>query len=177
MARIGRKGRLWLKGFHELFFILWIGAAVSANTISYLTENANTGEQLNAYYMAINSLDVIIIPSAALTLITGLLVTWLAGWGFKHFFIMYSLGVMILALVLGTVVLGPSTTQLLNLTDTMGIAALQNAEYQQVRQLLTIVSSIQIALLISVAFVCIFKPLERRHAAPKSRAVSEVAAA
>ena len=82
MAKIGRKTRLWLKGFHELFFILWIGAAVSANTIGYLTGNATTGAELSAYYSAIDKLDIIILPAAGLTLVSGLLIVWLGGWGF-----------------------------------------------------------------------------------------------
>jgi uncharacterized membrane protein len=177
MAKIGRKGRLWLKGFHQLFFILWIGAAVSANTIGYLTGNADSGEQLHAYYLAINGLDVIILPSAILTLVTGILLIWLAGWGFKHFFVWYSLGVMIIAIILGPVILGPSTSTLLDLADTQGLQALQNTEYEQARQLLTIVSTIQIVLLISAAFICTIKPSSKRRAAPQPRDVAETATA
>jgi len=29
MARIGRRGRLWLRSFHIFFMVLWIGAVVS----------------------------------------------------------------------------------------------------------------------------------------------------
>ena len=53
MARIGRRGRLWLKGFHELFFILWIGGGASEITIRLLTGSANNGTQLQAFYLAI----------------------------------------------------------------------------------------------------------------------------
>ena len=175
MAKIGRKTRLWLKGFHELFFILWIGAAVSANTIGYLTGNATTGAELSAYYSAIDKLDIIILPAAGLTLVSGLLIFWLGGWGFKHFFVMYSLAVMLIAIVLGPAILGPSTSTLVDLSDSMGISALQDTEYQQTKQLLTIVSTIQVVLLISAAFVCIFKPMERLFTARKPRQVTEAA--
>lgn len=174
MAKIGKKGILWLKGFHQLFFILWIGSAVSATTIQFLTGNAGNGDQFHAYYLAIKGLDIIILPSAILTLVTGLLVTWLGGWGFRHFFVMYSLGVMIIALVLGPAILAPNTNTLVNLSDTQGLQALQNAEYQRASQLLTIIAIIQILLLISAVFVCTFKPFRRRSA---REVVTETAAA
>jgi len=174
MTRVGRKGRLWLKGFHQLFFILWIGAAVSANVIHYLAGSANSGEQLHAYYQAISGLDWIIMPAGGLTLVTGLLVTWLAGWGFKRFFVLYSLGVMIVALILGPAILGPNTTTLFNSSNTLGLQALQNAEYQQASQVLTIASTIHVLLLISAVFVCTIKPLSKQKAAPRTEAATTV---
>jgi uncharacterized membrane protein len=163
LVKIGRKGRLWLKGFHQLFFIFWIGAALSATVIHYIAGNASDGGQFHGYYMSVNGLDWVILPSAILTLVTGLLVTWLAGWGFKRFFVLYSLGVMVVALVLGPIVLAPNTTTLVDLSGTQGLQALQNAEYQQASQALTIAAIIQIVLLVSAAFVCTLKPSLRRR--------------
>lgn len=162
MAKLGRKGRLWLKGFHHLSFVLWIGAAVSANIIHFLPVNATSGEELVAYWRAVSGLDLIIIPAAVLTLVTGLLATWLSGWGFKRFFVLYSLGIMVLAVVLGPVFLGPGVGTLLNLSSTQGLGAIQTAEYQQTYQLLAIVSTIQVLMLVSAVFVCTLKPLSKR---------------
>jgi hypothetical protein len=173
MAKIGRRWRLWLKGFHELFFILWIGAGASELAILSLAGNASNGNQLHGFYLAMESLDTITIPSGILTLVTGLLITWLGGWGFRRFFVVYSLGIMIIAFVLGGVVFTPIENTLFNLSDTLGLQALQNPDYLQAIQLRYAVGIIDIVLLISVAFVCIFKPLKNVFSATKNVAVSE----
>ncbi len=173
MVRIGRRGRLWLKGFHELLFILWIGGGVGEITIRLLTGSANSGTQLQAFYLASESLDTFVIPCAVLTCITGLLLTWLGGWGFRHFFVLYSLGIMIIAMVLGIAIITPHENTLVNLSDTLGLQALQNPYYQQTIQLLNAEGIIQVVLLISVAFVSIFKPLKNLMSATKRAAVSE----
>lgn len=173
MAKIGRRWRLWLKGFHELFFILWIGAGASEIAILSITANANNGAQLHGFYLAMESMDIITIPSGILTLVTGLLITWLGGWGFRHFFVVYSLGIFIIAIVLGIVIFTPSEDTLVNLSDTLGLQALQNPDYQQAIQLRYVVGIIDLALLISVAFVCIFKPLKNVFSATKKATVPE----
>jgi uncharacterized membrane protein len=173
MAKIGRRWRLWLKGFHELFFILWIGAGASEIAILSLTGNANNGTQLHGFYLAMESLDIITIPCGILTLVTGLLITWLGGWGFRHFFVVYSLGIFIIAIVLGAVIFTPSENTLVNLSDTLGLQALQNPDYQQASQLRHAVGIIDIVLLISAAFICIFKPLKNVFSATKNAAVPE----
>jgi uncharacterized membrane protein len=173
MAKIGRGWRLWLKGFHVLFFILWIGCGVSELAILSLAGNASNGTQLHAYYQAMDSLDIIIIPCCILTLVTGLLITWLGGWGFRHFFVMYSLGVMIITLVIANVVFNSTENTLFNLSDTQGLQALQNPDYHQAIQVRYAVGIIYAILQISVAFVSIFKPLKSVFSATKKAAVPE----
>jgi Predicted integral membrane protein (DUF2269) len=174
MVKIARRWRLLLKGFHELFFILWIGGGVSGMAILSLTGNANDGNQLQGYYLAIQRTGLIIaFPSSVLTLVTGLLVTWLGGWGFRRFFVVYSLGIMIIAVVLGAVILNPAANTLANLSDTLGLQALQDPSYQQAIQPLLAVSIIEIVLLISAVFVCIFKPLKNLFSATKRQVVSQ----
>ena len=118
-------------------------------------------------------MDIITIPSGILTLVTGLLITWLGGWGFRRFYVVYSLGIVIIAFVLGVVIFTPAESTLLNLSDTLGLQALQNPDYQQAIQLRYAVGIIDIVLLISVAFVCIFKPLKNVFSATKKAAVPE----
>jgi hypothetical protein len=173
MIKVGRGGRLWLKGFHEVFFILWIGGAVSEITIQFLTGNAENGTQLHAFYLAMKSLDIFLIPCAALTLISGLLITWLGGWGFKRFFVVYSLGITILGFVLGAVILSPSKDTMASLSDTLGLQALQNPDYQKASQLFYVLQIIELVLLISAAFISILKPLKNVFSATKNPAVSE----
>jgi uncharacterized membrane protein len=173
MAKIGRRGRLWLKGFHYLFFIFWIGSGVSGIAILSLTGNANNGNQLHDFYLAFKSIGIIPFPSAILTLVTGLLITWLGGWGFRHFFVVYSLAIFIIAIVFGIVIYTPAESTLVNLSDTLGLQALQDPDYQQARQLLLAVSIIEILLLISAVFVSIFKPLKNVFSATKKAAVPE----
>jgi uncharacterized membrane protein len=172
MAKIGRRWRLWLKSFHELFFILWIGAGASEIAILSITASASNGNQLHGFYLAMESLDTITIPAGILALVTGLLITWLGGWGFRHFFAVYSLGIVIIAFVLGIVIFTPAESTLLNLSDTLGLQALQNPDYQQAFQIRYAVGIVDLVLLISAAFVCIFKPLKNIFSATKKAAVS-----
>ena len=80
---------------------------------------------------------------------------------------------MIIAMVLGIAIVTPHENTLVNLSDTLGLQALQNPDYQQTSQLLNAEGIIQIVLLISAAFVCIFKPLKNLISVKKHAAVSE----
>ena len=93
MKKLGRRGRLWLRGFHIFFTGAWIGALLSATIISFIAGSASDGSALHANYATVKLLDSIIVPSAVLTLITGLLLCWLTAWGFfKHGWVMHERG-------------------------------------------------------------------------------------
>ncbi len=83
MNKLGIRGRRWLKAFHVLFSMTWIGAAITINIIPFVTRNTISGAELYAYNEAIKMGDLIIIPCAVLCLITGLLLCWQTPWGFS----------------------------------------------------------------------------------------------
>jgi hypothetical protein len=166
MARIGRKGRLWLRGFHILFFGLWIGSGICEMIIILMAGNASDGGTLHAYYAANDSLNLIIIPSVILTLITGLLLCWLTTWGFfKNGWVVYSLVATIVALLIGAVLISPGEGDLLNISKTEGLAALQNPIYTSTLNRVIILHIIETVILISVIFISALKPWRKREVA------------
>ena len=166
MAKIGRRGRLWLRGFHIMFFGAWIGATLSAIIIPFIAGSASDGSALHAYYAAVKLLDSIVIPSAVLTLITGLLLCWLTAWGFfKHGWVIYSGAAAIVVILLGVIWLGPGIDSLVHISKTEGLSALQNPEYVSAWNTLVILSIVQVVVQISAAFVSVLKPWRKREGA------------
>jgi len=76
MKKLGIRGRRWLKAFHVLFSMTWIGAGITTTIIPFVTGNTTSGAELYAYNKAIELGDLIIIPCAVLCGITGLLLCW-----------------------------------------------------------------------------------------------------
>lgn len=141
MARIGRKGRLWLRSFHIMFFGVYIGAQICSDIILFMAGSASDGSALHAYYATVSLLDLIIIPSVILTLITGLLLCWLTTWGFfKNGWVIYSEVVVIVAMLVGVIWLAPGKSDLLNISETEGLAALQSPVYTSTWNTVTILS-------------------------------------
>jgi uncharacterized membrane protein len=166
MARIGRKGRLWLRGFHIFFFGLWIGAQMCSNIIFFMAGSASDGSTLHAYYTTVSWLDYsIIIPSAVLTLITGLLLCWLTTWGFfKNGWVIYSGVAAIVVMVVGAIWLAPGKADLLTISETEGLTALQSPAYTTIA-ILNIVVQVIVA---SVVFISALKPWRKREGAEAS---------
>jgi uncharacterized membrane protein len=163
MKKLGRRGRLWLRGFHILFFGTWIGAALSATIIPFIADSASDGSALHAYYEAVQLLDSIIIPCAVLTLITGLLLCWLTTWGFfKNGWVIYSEVVAIVAILLGVIWLGPGIADLMAISEAEGLSALQSPEYTSAWNTVAILGIVQPVILISAVFTSVMKPWRKR---------------
>ena len=167
MARIGRKGRLWLRGFHTFFFVSWIGAQICETMITLMVGSASDGSALHTYYTILSLLDFsIIIPCAVLTLITGLLLCWLTTWGFfKNGWVIYSGVGTIVVMVVGMVWLAPGKADLLTIVETEGLAALQNSVYMSTWNTVAILSIVVQAITASVVFVSALKPWRKREGA------------
>jgi len=80
MKKLGTRGRKWLKAFHVLFSMTWIGAGITLTIIPFVTGNITSGAVLYAYNEAILLGDLIVIPCAVLCVITGLLLCWQTNW-------------------------------------------------------------------------------------------------
>jgi hypothetical protein len=162
MNKLGIRGRRWLKAFHVLFSMTWIGAAITINIIPFVTGNTTSGAELYAYNEAIKMGDLIIIPCGILCVITGLLLCWLTNWGFFKYWSVIVPGVVaIAAIVFGTVCLGPWTNDLVRISKAEGLAALQNGEYLYALRMIKILGTVQILILIFAAFVSVIKPWGR----------------
>jgi len=162
MKKLGIRGRRWLKAFHVLFSMTWIGAGITTTIIPFVTGNTTSGAELYAYNEVIKMGDLIIIPCAILCVITGLLLCWQTPWGFfKYWSVVIPLVVWTVAIVLGITCLGPWTDDLVRISKAEGLAALQNGEYLYALQMLKILSIVWIIILIFAAFVSVIKPWGR----------------
>ena len=162
MNKLGIRGRRWLKAFHVLFSMTWIGAGITQTIIPFVTGNTTSGAELYAYNEAILLGDLIVIPCAILCVITGLLLCWQTPWGFfKYWSVVIPLVVWAVAIVLGIACLGPWTEDLVRISKAEGLAALQNGEYLYALQMMKIVGVVWISILIFAAFVSVIKPWGR----------------
>jgi len=162
MKKLGIRGRRWLKAFHVLFSMTWIGAGITITIIPFVTGNTTSGAELYAYNEAIKMGDLIVIPCAVLCVITGSLLCWQTPWGFfKYWSVVIPLVVWIVAIVLGITCLGPWTDDLVRISKAEGLAALQNGEYLYALRMLKIFSIVWIIIIIFAAFVSVIKPWGR----------------
>jgi hypothetical protein len=162
MKKLGIRGRRWLKAFHVLISITWIGAGITTTIIPFVTGNTTSGAELYAYNKVIQLGDLIIIPCAVLCVITGLLLCWQTPWGFfKYWSVVIPLVLWVVAIVLGIALLGPWTEDLVRISKAEGLAALQNEEYLYALRMFKIVEIIWIIILIFGAFVSVIRPWGR----------------
>ena len=131
MAKLGVKGRQWLKGFHLFFVCAWVGTGLSMMLIGLLKGHVPNGDELYAFNAAIKLLDdFIIIPAAMGSLITGILLCWLTNWGFFKFnWIIFKLISTIAQILFGTFFLGPWTNGATAIAGAERVLALQNTAY------------------------------------------------
>jgi hypothetical protein len=162
MNKLGIRGRRWLKAFHVLFSMTWIGAGITSEIIPFFTGNATSGAELYAYNEVIKMGDIIIIPCAVLCIITGLVLCWQTPWGFfKYWSVVIPLVVWIVALMIGIVWLSPLPGDLIRISKAEGLAALQNEEYLYALRMVKILGAVQVILLIFAAFVSVIRPWGR----------------
>ena len=127
MAKIGRKGRLWLRGFHVLFIGIWIGTVINSNIIKFSAENATDSGALYGYYSSLMILNPVFIVSTIGTLITGVFLAWLTPWRFfKYKWVIYSETIFILALIIAMVWIDPSVSKVTAIVKAEGMGACQS---------------------------------------------------
>jgi uncharacterized membrane protein len=166
MARIGRRGRLWLRSFHIFFVVLWIGALVSQVVILLFSGLARSDGALQAFHAVPQMLNIVTGPGCLGTIVTGALLCWLTPWGFfKHKWIVYTMVVVVLDLVISQIFGEPAVNKMAALAKAEGLGALQNPEYISAWNRLTIMAIVTLLLLISALFVSVMKPWRKRKEA------------
>lgn len=165
MARIGVKGQKLLKGVHLFFVCAWIGAAMSMILLGLTRGHIANGDELYAVNASIKVIDdLIIIPAALGTLITGLLFSLLTNWGFvKHNWIIFKLIITVVQILFGTFFLGPWVNGFTAISDAERLQALQNAVYLYDTRMNMYWGSLQVLMLIFVVFISVYKPWGKRQ--------------
>ena len=165
MARIGRKGRLWLRAFHVFFMGVYIGGNVITLVLFASMGSAQSDGGLQAMYQICDKLSIPIAPCAIGTIVTGLLLSWLTPWGFfKHKWVVYTIAMAVLASLVYFTLSLQLFNKLAALVEAGGLRALQNPEYIGAWNRLIILAAVNLLLVISAGFVSVLKPWEKRQA-------------
>jgi uncharacterized membrane protein len=166
VAKIGRRGRLWLRSFHILFVGLWIGAGLSEIFVLLSSGNATDGSALNTYYAVDKVLTQIVRSFGLLAIITGVLLAWLTPWRFfKHKWVIYTIIIVILDFLIAGIWCAPAIDEMAALSGAEGLSALQNPEYVSAKNTAIISGIVPLLLLISAVFVSVMKPWRKREGA------------
>jgi hypothetical protein len=166
MAKIGRRGRLWLRAFHILFVGLWIGMGFGELFVLLSSGNATDGSTLNTYYAIDEVLNLRVKLFGLLAIITGVLLAWLTPWGFfKHKWVIYTIIIVILDILIAGIWCVPAVNKMVALAGAEGLSALQNPEYMSARNTAIISGLVPLLLLISAVFVSVIKPWRKHQGA------------
>lgn len=172
MAKLGLRGTQTLKGIHLFFVCVWLGAGVSVLVLGLMQGNFTNGDELYAMNMASKFIDeFLIIPAAIGSLLTGIIYSIFTRWGFfKFHWITFKYIVVVAQILFGSFFLASWAGGATEIIDLERSAALQNAVYLHNSKMVVYFGAVQMALLVVVIFVSIYKPWGRK----KVKEVKEV---
>ena len=160
MKKINSKGLQYLKFFHLLFIISWVGGAFSMAIISWSILFNEKIFYSNFLFMKLLD-DFLIIPSAVFTVIIGLIYGILTNWGFLKFkWIIIKWIITIFQIIFGSIMLGPL---LENIVFSLSNPVISNSFiiFKKIL-LLRIAGTFQLFLFIIVILISILKPMNKR---------------
>jgi hypothetical protein len=153
------KGRQWLKSIHLIVSVVWVGAAISMNMLR-VAWTPVAGTDLYAVDHAISLIDNwVVVPAAMLSLLTGLLESWLTSWGFFKFRWVTVKWIATLAMMISApFFISRWDREIAAMSKAEGLLALQNPVYLQERMLYTVVGVGFIITLILLSVISTLKP-------------------
>ncbi len=164
-----------LKTLHILSACLWFGAAMSVILLHCARGWSNNYTQLVALNENFSLLDIaLIIPGAMGSATTGFLICRTTSWGFTRFWWIIAKGIAtICGILIGTALLGPWQMQMVKLSKIITLSTQAGTSYISIRLLFTLVSFLQIFLLIFIITLSVRKPWGRRLTEKKKSATIE----
>lgn len=168
MKKLSAKGVKWLKGFHLIAVASWIGGAVSLLALYFLKIGVEDGGILYGINKSIHHVDmnIVVIPGAIGSLLTGLLYSLFSNWGFfKHNWLNFKWIVTVTAILFGTFFLGPWETAMMDISGKIGLASLTDSAYLFNQQMNLMFGTLQVLVLIITLFVSILKPWKSKKQA------------
>ena len=167
MQKAGRTGQKILKIIHIFFAGLWIGGAIALWLMVLCLPDVHAGEELYGYAMSVKFLDdLIIVPGALGTLVSGVIVSVCTGWGFfKHPFVIVKLVLTVVCIFVGIVVLGPTVNGQPPLIQELGILALEEETFAANRMFCLLGGGVQLLAILFMLSISTLKPWGRRKKA------------
>lgn len=146
----------WLKLFHIIFAIAWIGCAFGMNLLKFFV-HPDGAQQMYMLSLDIWMLDQLLICAGVMgCLLTGLIYGFLTKWGFfKHRWLIWKWVLTIIMILLGTFVMGPAVDGNVKPIEWYNTNL---ADYTQNMDTTALWGSIQLILLILVVWLSVFKP-------------------
>jgi predicted integral membrane protein DUF2269 len=163
-----------IKTLHILCACLWLGAAASL----LLLQCARGWSEDRGYLLALNQnfslMDIaLIIPGAVGSAVTGFVICKTTSWGFTRYrWIIVKAVLTITAILVGTVLLGPWQMQMVKLSGQLESTWMIDTSYDLIRSLFTLVSSLQVLMLMYILAISAFKPWGKRFSAKKEANLS-----
>jgi len=156
--------RKWLKFCHIVFSTSWFGGTLSLIVLLFFIPKPDSASTLLLQHIVYYRVATIIVATASvLSLITGLLVCWKSGWGFfRHWWVIVKLFVTIVVIAFCIIVSGPAAEELIELSRTFGMEALNNEFYLNKKMFIATVQPAISALLIFLLYLSVFKPWSKR---------------
>jgi uncharacterized membrane protein len=159
--------RKWLKFFHLVFSMSWFGSSLSLLALNFFMPQPDSASALVFQHVIFYRVATIIVSAASvLSLITGLLLCWKSAWGFfRHWWVVIKLFATVAVILFCIIVTGPAAEKLIELSRTLGMAALHNPAYLADRMLSDMVQPAISAILIFFVYLSVFKPWIKRRSA------------
>ena len=156
----------WLKCIHLLAVAGWAGGAISLMLLHFLRfGGVGAGNELHGIDRASHMIDdwAIVALGALGCLVTGLLYSIFTNWGFfRHRWIGVKWIITIFCILFGTFFLGPWESEMVNISQKTGSAALQDSAYISSMHLNFWFGIVQVILIIFTIFISVFKPWRRK---------------
>jgi hypothetical protein len=174
MIKLSSMGRACLKGCHIVCTCAWIGAGVCMFLLNFVAR-PNNGHDMYVVMAALKLIDdLVIIPAAAGSLITGLLICWLTPWGFfKWRWIVVKWSLTIAMSVFGMLYLSPWLHEMADIATADPNGVLQNQTFIFDREMLSISGAPMFLAMFFLVFVSMIKPWSGRS---KARSAARSAA-
>ncbi|MDR2199346.1 MAG: DUF2269 family protein [Deltaproteobacteria bacterium] len=162
----GKTGRGILKITHIFFSSLWVGGAIAVYLMTLFLGPGVTGEEAYGYALAAKFVDdLVIVPGALGSLVSGVLICSLTGWGFfKHPFVAVKLVLTVLLVLSGVFFLGPHLNAQPELIAGAGLPALEDDAYRTHRFSSILGGSLQILALLFTLSISTLKPWGKKGA-------------
>lgn len=156
MAKITNKKFLqWMKILHIIFISIWTGGVVCFTALTALTLASGEAEFTAVFPTLMNIYPMIILPAAVLTLIQGLIYSFFTNFGFgKQLWIKLKWLLLVLIVICTNLSINFSRQALTaSVNDTVNY------------KLLGFFPGLQIALLIAMIIISVFKFKSKKHTA------------
>lgn len=147
-----------LRTLHLIFVMLWTVGVIAMAIL--LLMNAQSGDELFMKYKAVRFIDdLIVIPTATITVLIGILYGIKSNWGFfKHKWITVKWIVSIIVIIVGTFYLSPMLDANLEFSDAQRNLAMNNAEMISRENQIFYCGCISSTILILLIVISVFKP-------------------